>query len=509
MELVDSARLKRAVSASGKLTLSGVAQGFDAALAAAMTHEARHPLLYVARDDAQAAMFGQALNYFAPELDVLSFPAWDCLPYDRVSPAPHISARRCATLARLASLEEPQPLVVVTTAASLIQRIPPRTIMRRAAFAARVGAVVPTKALEDFFAVNGYSRAGTVREQGEYAIRGGVIDVFPAGLTEPLRLDFFGEQLDSIRVFDPETQRSTRQLTEISLTPASEVIFDDDSVLRFRKSFVATFGANTSGDMFYEAVSSRVRRQGVDQLLPLFHEQLETIFDYIGDDAFVMLDHLAPQAIAERSAMASDYFTARQESFGKGTPTAKVLPPDRLYIQGAELDALLAQRTIRTITPLQVTPGPDVLEFDIKEGRNFAPERTAGDINVFDVAAQHARALSAKGKRVVFAAWTDGSAERLTHVLHDHKLEEITPAGSWPAVAKFPPATLCVSVLPLDHGFETDQLAIISEQDILGDRLARRAASEKPQTLSWRLARYHRAIWWCTSITALRVTWAL
>ncbi len=473
MELIDSARLKRAVSTSGKLTLSGVAQGFDAALAAAMTHAAMHPLLYVARDDAQAAMFGSALSYFAPELEVFSFPAWDCLPYDRVSPAPHISARRCATLARLAAIEEPKPMVVVTTAASLIQRVPPRDIMRRAAFSARVGSVVPTKALEDFFAINGYSRAGTVRESGEYAIRGGVIDVFPAGFTEPLRLDFFGEQLDSIRVFDPETQRSTRQLTEISLTPASEVIYDNDSVLRFRKSFVAAFGANTSGDMFYESVSSRMRRQGVDQLLPLFHEQLETLFDYIGGDAIVALDHLAPQAISERTAMASDYYAARQESFGKGAPTAKVLPPERLYIQAGELDALLAQRTVRTITPLQIAPAANILDFDIKEGRNFAPERAAGDINVFEVAAQHARALSAKGKRVIFAAWTDGSAERLTHVLHDHKLEELTPAGSWPAAAKFPPKTLCVSVLPLDHGFETDQIAIISEQDILGDRLAR------------------------------------
>ncbi|MET0545842.1 MAG: transcription-repair coupling factor, partial [Caulobacterales bacterium] len=374
MQLVDTARLKRAASATGRLALSGVAQGYDAVLVAEFAKSRKGPILYVARDDTQAATFSAALSFFAPELEILSLPAWDCLPYDRVSPAPHIAARRCATLARLALNTEQKPVVVVTTGASLIQRLPPRDIMKKAAFSAHVGAVVPTKSLEEYFAVNGYARAGTVREPGEYAIRGGVIDVFPAGFNEPLRLDFFGEQLDSIRTFDPETQRSTRQLTEINLTPASEVIFDDDSVLRFRKGFVAAFGANTSGDMFYEAVSSKMRRQGVDQLLPLFHETLETIFDYVGIEALVVIDHLAPTAMDERMAMAADYYGARQDAgFVKGAVAAKVLAPHRLYVTTSELEDLFKVRPIRIVTPLQPPPGAEAIEFGVKEGRNFAP----------------------------------------------------------------------------------------------------------------------------------------
>src|SRR5689334_20139422 len=143
------------------------------------------PSLYIARDDRHAMMAASAARFFAPQLDVVQLPAWDCLPYDRVSPSPGVAALRCASLARLASAGK-APMLVVTTAAAVVQRVPPRSHMSAEAFVARVGESVPLARIQAYLNNNGYSRASTVREPGEYSIRGGIVDIFPAGLVEPV-----------------------------------------------------------------------------------------------------------------------------------------------------------------------------------------------------------------------------------------------------------------------------------------------------------------------------------
>src|SRR6185436_8820269 len=139
-----------------------------------------------------------------------------------VSPSPGVSALRCASLAKLANAGK-APMLVVTTAASIVQRVPPRSHMSAAAFVARVGESVPLQRIQAYLNINGYVRDSTVREAGEYSIRGGIVDIFPAGMVEPVRLDFFGEDLETARYFDPETQRSTVDLKEIVLAPVSEI----------------------------------------------------------------------------------------------------------------------------------------------------------------------------------------------------------------------------------------------------------------------------------------------
>src|SRR5262249_44085208 len=149
--------------------------------------------------------------------------------------------------------------------------------------------------LEAYLLANGYSRSSVVRAPGEFAVRGGLIDVYPPGTGEPLRFDFFGDQVETIRAFDPETQISKRPLPEAVLTPVSEILLDDQSVLRFRKTFSAAFGAVS--DVLYDSISARIRRQGGEQFLPFFYERLDTVFDYAGADALVAFDALAEEAI--------------------------------------------------------------------------------------------------------------------------------------------------------------------------------------------------------------------
>jgi transcription-repair coupling factor (superfamily II helicase) len=260
------------------LVVTGAPEGIDAAALGEAARLRGGVTLFVARDETRASSFEAAVRFFTPGLATLRLPAWDTLPYDRISPAASVAAQRCAALAALARRKPSEPpLLVIATASAIAQRVPPRARLNAATFAATTGAETSMADLENYLVVNGYSRSSTVRAPGEFAVRGGLMDVFPPGAVEPLRFDFFGDELEAIRSFDPETQISKAKLKEALLTPVSEVLLDDQSVLHFRKRFGQSFG--TVSDTFYDSVSARIRRQGVEQWLPFFYDILETVFD--------------------------------------------------------------------------------------------------------------------------------------------------------------------------------------------------------------------------------------
>jgi len=467
----SAAQLRRVADDPGRLDLVGAPEGFDA-LAMADIVKARGGLsVFVARDASRLSAFVDAFRFFAQSIEVVRFPAWDCLPYDRIGPSPAIAAERMTALARLARGVEPKkPALLVTTAAALLQRTPPISAVTDASYDAKVGHVVEIADLERYFAVNGYVRASTVSDRGEFAIRGGVIDVFPPGADEPVRLDLFGDTLDSIRAFDPETQRSTRQLKEVSLLPVSEALLDKESISRFRKGYVETFGA-PGADPLYETVSAGGRRAGMEHWLPLFYPQMATLFDYLPKEALIGLDHLVRDARDERLSMIEDACEARSQADRKAH--YHPLPPDRLYLSKAEWDARLAERPTRRFSAFQEAEGEAVIDMGARTGRNFAPERQRDSVNLFEAAADHARNLVGQGKRVLFASWSEGSSERLSSMLADHGLASVKLAPYWDAARAADPKLLQRVVLPMEAGFETDKLAVLSETDILGDRLAR------------------------------------
>ena len=468
---VSAAQLRRVADDPGRLDLVGAPEGFDA-LAMADIARARGGLsVFVARDGARLSAFADAFRFFAPGVEVLLLPAWDCLPYDRIGPSPAVAAQRMAVLSRLAEgLDAKKPALLVTSVPALIQRVPPKKAIQRASYSARVGNSVEIADLERYFAVNGYSRASTVSDKGEFAIRGGVIDVFPPTAEEPVRLDLFGDILESIRGFDPETQRSTRQLKDVSLLPVSEALLDADAISRFRTGYLESFGA-PGDDPLYAAISEGGRRAGMEHYLPLFYGDLATLFDYLPADSVVALDHLSRDARDERLAMIADAYEARTAT--ERRVQYHPLEPTRLYLDEAEWSELLAKRPTRRFSAFQEAEGEAVLDMGARQGRDFGPERKLDSVNLFEATVDHARTLSSSGKRVLFASWSEGSSDRLGHMLADHGLKSLPFAPYWDAAKAADPKTPQRVVLPLDHGFETDNLAVISETDILGDRLAR------------------------------------
>ncbi|MGH7061980.1 MAG: transcription-repair coupling factor, partial [Stellaceae bacterium] len=189
-----------------RVALYGAPEGADAvAIGALAAQNHGRRWLHVCRDDGRMARFAAALAFFHPRLEALTFPAWDCLPYDRVSPNGEIVSRRIDTLARLALGATAGPLIVLTTVNALVQRVPPRRLFEGRVLTLRPGGRIGLDRLQGFFGNNGYVRTDTVREPGEFAVRGGIVDLYPAGAAQPLRLDFFCDAIEAIRSFDPLT----------------------------------------------------------------------------------------------------------------------------------------------------------------------------------------------------------------------------------------------------------------------------------------------------------------
>ncbi|MEP4767423.1 MAG: transcription-repair coupling factor [Roseibium sp.] len=466
------------------VTLAGVPDGAESYALARLFNESKAKglaLVFIARDATRMAMVSEALGFFDPTIEILQLPAWDCLPYDRVSPNSAISARRLLALGQLAhGIDDGRKIVLMTTLNAAVQRIPERSFMADQTFSMAPGNQVNMAAISNWMEMNGFSRTPTVRETGEYAVRGGIVDLYAPGEEEPVRLDFFGDTLESIRSFNPETQRTSKQLKRLDLVPMSEVVLSEEAISRFRRSYLASFGAASRDDVLYQSISDGRRYAGMEHWLPLFHERLETLFDYIGD-APVVLDTNTIDAARERLEQVSEHYTARQDAremgISAGTVPYMPIEPAELYFAQEEWTTALADQASATLDAFTPPPGSGktVIELGGKQGRSFAAERTAGDVNIFDALTTHVRELQKAGKKTVIACWSDGSRDRLGQILGDHGLGSVQSVNTLKDVDALSGKTSGLCVLGIEHGFELKDVVFIGEQDILGDRLVRKS----------------------------------
>jgi transcription-repair coupling factor (superfamily II helicase) len=487
--VIDYKRALAEISRGRSLTLASVPDGFDAfvtadiaRLLAGEAHGRAAVLVHVARDGQRARAFEEAVAFVAPDLEILDFPSWDCQPYDRVSPNAAIAARRMTVLSRLArtNSSEERPRILSTTVNAMLQRVPPLKWISAESFSAAPGNVVDMDALVRWLETNGFLRSSTVRETGEYAVRGGILDLQAPGMPAPVRLDFFGDTLESIRAFDPETQRTTGQLRALDLVPMSEVQLTTETMKRFRQAYISQFGGQTRGDMLYEAVSEGRRHAGMEHWLPLFYGSADTLFDYVGD-APVFLDSLAEDAAGERLSQIKDYYDARKEQHDADPAHSpyKPLPPDSLYLPPEEWRRRLDAGAAIRFSPFAVPPAPAVFDCGGVLGRNFAPERADENANVFEAAVAHIRAQQANKRRVIVVGWSDGSRDRLASVLGEHGLKQTEAVSTLGQALGVTPAKVALAVAGMEQGFEAGELVVISEQDILGDRLVRQRRKTK------------------------------
>ena len=453
----------------------GAPEGYDALLLARRRAEHRGALLHVARDDSRMARLAEALAFFAPEIEVLRFPAWDCLPYDRVSPNPELVSERIATLARLTDPPAPgpsaRPRIVLTTVNALVQRVPPREAFAGASLVLRSGGSADQDAVIRFLEANGYGRAGTVMEHGEYAARGGILDIFPAGEPAPVRLDLFGDAIESIRRFDPSTQRSNDKVAELVLRPVSEVPLDPASVTRFREGWREAFGPGAASDPLYQSVSEGRRHPGVEHWAPLFHAGMATLLDYL-DDPSVTLDHQAEAVLSARLEMIADHYAARRTPARDGEVPYRPLPSATLYLDQDGWDAMLAAGSSAVFSPYGRPDGGGGLDAGGRPGTIFTKAGSSVGEDVFGQLREQAATWAKVGRRSVVAAWTRGSRERIAHLLRENGVKA-EQADTWRAVGKLPAGMVAVVTLGVERGFVSDAISLVGEQDLLGERISR------------------------------------
>ena len=464
--------LSRILAAKQPLTFANLARGAQPLVMADLARAAKRRAVFIAPEDSAMRAVADAARYFAPELSVIELPAWDCLPYDRASPALSISTQRLAALHRLQS-EQDAPQLLVTTANAVLQRMLTPFRIREAVRELKPGISIGHESLTSLLQKQGYSRTDTVIDAGEFAVRGSIFDIFPSGLEQGLRLDFFGDELESLRLFDPSTQRTTGTLDSFLLLPASEVLLEDATIKRFRSGYRERFGANATQDPLYEAVSEGRRQAGMEHWLPLFEERLATVFDHLDESDPVVIDVGALQATEERLSDIAEYRRLRTETAGQKAGSYRPLDPEALYLTQDELGKALDDRPVHRATGFDEPESATVIDFGFRSARDFAPERARGD-NIYEAAAEHFRKIGKAGRRPLLAAYSKGSRTRIASILGEAGTD-VALADSWQdALGKAAKGKPTAMILPLDSGFASEDIELVTEQDLLGDRLVRR-----------------------------------
>ncbi|MEN7536329.1 transcription-repair coupling factor [Aurantiacibacter flavus] len=469
--------LNRILSADTPLTLSSLVRGVQPLVLADLTRASKGRAVFVAPDDAAMRAVADAAAYFAPELEVIEFPAWDCLPYDRASPALSVSARRLSALYRLQQ-GKPGTQLLVTTINAVLQRVLTPFRIREAVRELKPGVSIGHESLAALLQRQGYSRTDTVVDTGEFAVRGSIFDIYPSGLEAGLRLDFFGDELESLRLFDPSTQRTTEVIENHLLLPASEALLDDDTIKRLRSRYRERFGATATQDPLYEAVSEGRRLAGMEHWLPLFEDRLATLFDHLSPADVLVMDAGAVSAMEERLKDIADYHRQRSEVAGQAKGSYRPLATDALYLEPEEAAGLFAKWPAHVADQFARPEDAKSLDFGFRSARDFTPERSRGE-NVYEAAAKHFTALGKQGKRPLLAAYSQGSRARIVSILEEAGAPATLSASWQEALGQSAKGRLAAMVLPLDTGFASDDIELITEQDLLGDRLVRRRKKKK------------------------------
>ena len=473
-------------AAQGVLRVTGLVAELHGVVLAGMAKNLAAPVLYIASDAMRARAIRQNLQFFAPNMPIVFLPAWDCLPYDRMSPSRAVSAERIAALSQFLAYAG-KPAIFLTTVAASLQRTIPCDVLCQARMDLSVGAHIAFARLSQWFLESGYDHVSVVQEFGEYSIRGGLIDCFPPGFAFPLRLDFFGDTIETIRFFDPETQLTTRQCKQAILLPGSEILPQEPYLARFRAGYVQLFGLPSRDDQLYATITAAQSAQGMEHLLPLFYDRPATLFSYLAQNIPVIME-MQTRAIRDaRLTEIAEYHTARHDTsrdqWGMRQPY-RALPMERLYLSASDWDSALAKRQLRIFDPhQQKSSDAGVISYGARMGRDFAPERQSGTKNPFQALVAHIKAKREKGFFVVIASFTSEARDRLQGVLSDYGLTNTVLADSWLAAQKIARQGVALVVLPVEHGFERGRLVFIAEQDVLGDRLASQPRRKKKKIM--------------------------
>ncbi len=453
-----------------KKELCGIQEGYQPFVIQKLVK--KHKLhCHVASNEVQLFFLKEVLERVSPEIKVFTFLEWDTVPYDRVSPKSDIEGQRIETLCQLADDKLNEKTLILTTPAAILQKVPPVSYFKGAIFNLQKGDIVSFEKLKSFLVKNGYKLVNTVVNQGEYALRGGLIDIYPAGRDHPVRLDFFDDELEEIKSFDELTQRTLQPFVSVSLKPMAEFDLEEESIKRFRTRYRSLF-FNVSQDYIYEAVSNKIFTAGLEHFLPLFHEELVPFFDYLKEMS-VSFDFQTLRSFEAKEEQIHEYYEARKEgadtTYLEEVQKYNPVPVQEMFLSVQEVLTLLETRLFYTFSPFKE---PDKEDMCSVKGKSFVETRLQNPNDVFKEVASY---IQNSSKKVIVTAGSFGAGERLKGLLREEGID-LFSAETFNEALKKAPSLL---VAPFETGFETKDFVLITETDILGERIIRKPKKNK------------------------------
>ncbi|MFP6863368.1 transcription-repair coupling factor [Pseudomonas sp.] len=433
------------------------------AIAEAASNAKRFTLLLTA-DSQSAERLQEELSFFAPDLPVLHFPDWETLPYDLFSPHQDIISQRIAALYRLPELKHGVLVVPITTA---LHRLAPKRFLLGSSLVMQVGQQLDVNQMRSNLEAAGYRCVDTVYEHGEFAVRGALIDLFPMGSSLPYRIDLFDDEIETLRTFDPESQRSIDKVESIKLLPAREFPLEKKAVTDFRGRFRERFDVDFRRCPIYQDLSTGITPAGIEYYLPLFFEETATLFDYLPSDTQVFSLPGIEKAAEQFWVDARSRYEDRRVD-----PERPLLPPADIFLPVEDCFARLKNWPRVVVSQDDIEEGVGRLRFNAKPLPDLAIQAKAGE----PLAALR-RFIEEYPGRVLFCAESAGRREVLLELLARLKLKP-NEFDSWPAFTASK-QRLGICIAPLDDGLLLEDLALVAESPLFGQRVMQRRRREK------------------------------
>ncbi|MBI1421897.1 MAG: transcription-repair coupling factor [Gammaproteobacteria bacterium] len=398
---------------------------------------------------------------------LLHFPDWETLPYDIFSPHQDITSERLECLYRLPGLQQGVLVVPVQT---LMNRLAPRAYIEQRSLVIRKGETLVLDSFRERLVKSGYSAVSAVMEHGEFAVRGALLDLYPMGSALPFRIELFDDDVDTIRTFDPETQRTIDVVDQLRLLPAREFPLDETGIRQFRQAYRVEFEGDPQQSTIYRDVSDGLAPPGIEYYLPLFFEQTSTLFDYLPANTLIVTATANPAATAHFY----DEIVHRHEQ-GRHDRSRPLLAPERVFLTPIEMDALSAKYPTVTWQSF---------EYEQANAINFASEAPPSlvlDVRAAEPTDKLKQFLAGFDGRVLFTAETTGRRETLLELLREHQIQPRL-FENW-AAFETSDARLGITVAPLEHGLLLSQprLAVIAESQLFGQQVLQRRRRKSTQ----------------------------
>ncbi len=416
----------------------------------------------VTRDQAEAEQLEKEIRFFRDgQIEILRFPDLETLPYDQFSPHQDIVSERLRCLAALPRVQRRSLLLISID--TLLQRLPPRQYIESRSLHFETGQQLDFEAFRAQLAEQGYQAVSQVEQHGEFAVRGSIIDLFPMGSDLPYRIEFFDDEIDSIRSFDPETQRSIERLERIEMLPAREFPLDEEGIKTFRQRFRQTFEVDPTACPLYQDVSEGIASPGIEYFLPLFHERLDSLFDYLPGKTQWIVEQPALDSVDEFLQQVEQRYESRRHNVEQ-----PILPPAEIFLEPAEFADALQQQALSLVSAHKYETEDDRTR---NSGLGLPPP-----LPIRHHAEEPLQTLKdylqrRVRQRILFCAESSGRREFLLELLHHHGLRP-QPVESFGDFVSRQQAGLYITVAPIEQGLELDEegITLIVESQLFGER---------------------------------------